>query len=334
MNAVLLKLFNKYITFFILAALVLLFSCFSPYFFTLTNIKNLITQNTYFIIAAIGLAFVMIGGGIDLSVGYQMSLVGVVFGILITTAGLPVPLALGIGFLLGAVLGVLNGIIVTSIRIFPLIATLATSTVFQGISFTLSQSKSFRPFPASFRAISVETLGGIPLDIILALVIAGAAAYVLQKTYFGRYVMAVGGNEEAARLSGINTRLIRIMVYGICGFCFAVATMIMIAKSNTASSTMGPGTEFTCLTAAIIGGISFKGGKGSIVGLIAGVFIVQILGNGMQLAGWGVYAQYIVKGIILLLAVTLDSFKNMGGPRKTAIRDLRDAAPKAIPHKS
>jgi ribose/xylose/arabinose/galactoside ABC-type transport system permease subunit len=304
------KILDKYMTVLILVALVILFSILSPHFFTVTNLRNLITQNTYYIIAAIGLAFVMIGGGIDLSVGYQMSLIGVVFGILITVYGVPVPIALLIGFSIGSLAGVTNGIIVTSIKIFPLIATLATTTVFQGISYTLSQSKSYRPFPPAFRFITVQNIGGVSMDIILTIVIALIGAYVLQKTYFGRYVMAVGGNTEVARLSGINTKMIRIIVYGICGFCFAVATWVMVSKSNTAASTMGPGTEFTCMTAAIIGGVSFKGGKGTISGLIIGVFIVQILGNGMQLAGWGVYSQYIAKGIILLLAVALDSLKN------------------------
>jgi ribose/xylose/arabinose/galactoside ABC-type transport system permease subunit len=304
------KVFDKYTTIIILLALIVLFSFFSPVFFTWTNLRNLVTQNTYYIIAAIGLAFVMIGGGIDLSVGYQMSLVGVVLGMLITVAGVPVPLALAVGFALGAFLGTLNGLLVTSIRIFPLIATLATSTVFQGISYTFSQSKTYRPFPASFRAIAMQNIGGVPFDVILVIVIALIASYVLQKTYFGRYVMAVGGNEEVARLSGINTKLMKTILYGICGFCFAIATWVMLAKSNTASSSMGPGTEFTGLTAAIIGGISFKGGKGTIAGLVIGVFIVQIIGNGMQLAGWGVYSQYIVKGIILIMAVALDSLKN------------------------
>jgi ribose/xylose/arabinose/galactoside ABC-type transport system permease subunit len=303
-------------TFFILLALVILFSFFSKHFLTFMNIKNLITQNTYYITAAIGLAFVMIGGGIDLSVGYQLSLVGVIYGILITELGLPVPLAVASGFIIGILLGMLNGVIITSIKVFPMIVTLATTTVFQGISYTLSQSKSFRPFPEDFRAITTANIAGIPFDILLALIIAFVAAYILQKTYFGRYVMAVGGNREVARLSGINTRIITIAVYGICGLCTALASMIMVSKSNTAASNMGPGIEFTCMTAAIIGGISFKGGKGTITSLICGVFIVQILGNGMQLAGWGVYSQYIAKGVILIIAVAMDSLKNMSFSRK------------------
>lgn len=125
-------------------------------------------------------------------------------------------------------------------------------------------------------------------------------------------MLALGGNEEASRLAGIKTKIIRVAVYSICGFFVAVATMVMISKANTTSSSFGPGTEFTALTAAIIGGISFMGGEGNMLGLVAGVLMLAVLGNGMQLAGWGTYAQYIVKGVILLGAVTFDEYRKMG----------------------
>ena len=121
--------------------------------------------------------------------------------------------------------------------------------------------------------------------------------------------MALGGNEEAARLAGINTRRLKISLYTICGFLVAVATMIMIAKADTTNSSFGPGTEFIALTAAIVGGVSFMGGEGSVPALVAGVFVLAVLGNGMQLAGWGTYAQYIVRGVILLAAVAFDEYQ-------------------------
>jgi ribose/xylose/arabinose/galactoside ABC-type transport system permease subunit len=119
----------------------------------------------------------------------------------------------------------------------------------------------------------------------------------------------MGGNEEAARLAGIKTKATKISVYTLCGFLTAIATMVMIAKSNTTNSSFGPGSEFTALTAAIVGGVSFMGGEGNMLGLVTGVLILAVLGNGMQLAGWGTYAQYIVKGIILLGAVTFDELQ-------------------------
>jgi ribose transport system permease protein len=300
---------KKYTVIFVLIALIILFSFTSPYFLTVRNLTNILIQNTYFIIVAIGLSFVMIGGGIDLSVGYQMSLVGVVTAMLMLVYHLPVWLAVLAGLLLGTTLGLINGLIVTSIRIFPLIATLATATVFQGISYIISKANSFRGYPEQFLFLTKGKLWGIPFDIILALIIAILVSIVYSETVFGFRLLALGGNEEASRLAGINTRKMKILIYVICGFFTAVATMVMISKSNTTNSSFGPGTEFIALTAAIVGGVSFMGGEGSIQSLIAGVLLLAVLGNGMQLAGWGTYAQFIVRGMILLGAVAFDQFQ-------------------------
>jgi ribose transport system permease protein len=300
---------KKYTVIFVLFVLMILFSFMSPYFLTVRNLTNILIQNTYFIIVAIGLSFVMIGGGIDLSVGYQMSLVGVVTAMLMMTFHLPVWLAVLIGILLGTTLGLINGLIVTSIKIFPLIATLATATVFQGISYLISKANTFRGYPAEFLILTKGKILGIPFDILLALVIAILVSLVYTETVFGFRLLALGGNEEASRLAGINTRRMKIAIYTICGFFTAIATMVMISKANTTNSSFGPGTEFIALTAAIVGGISFMGGEGSIQSLIAGVLLLAVLGNGMQLAGWGTYAQFIVRGMILLGAVAFDQFQ-------------------------
>jgi ribose/xylose/arabinose/galactoside ABC-type transport system permease subunit len=300
---------KKYTVMFILVLLMVLFSFSSPYFFTVRNLVNIITQNTYFIIVAIGLSFVMIGGGIDLSVGYQMSLVGVVTAMGMVVYDLPAWLAILIGIALGTFLGFLNGFIVTNVKVFPLIVTLATSTVFQGISYTVSQAQTFRGYPDEFLAIAKSTILGLNFDVWLTIVIVLLATFIYYRTSYGWNVLALGGNEEAARLAGFKTRRMKISVYTLCGFFTAIATMVMIAKSNTTNSMFGPGTEFTALTAAIVGGISFMGGEGNMLGLVTGVFILAVLGNGMQLAGWGTYAQFIVKGLILLGAVSFDEFQ-------------------------
>ena len=300
---------KKYTVMFILFVLMVLFSFASPYFLTWRNLTNIITQNTYFIIVAIGLSFVMIGGGIDLSVGYQMSLVGVVTAMLMMVFHLPPWLAAMIGILLGTTLGLVNGLIVTSIKIFPLIATLATATVFQGISYMISKANTFRGYPEEFLFLTKAKVIGIPFDVFLALVIAILVSLVYTETVFGFRLLALGGNEEASRLAGINTRRMKIAIYTICGFFTAIATMVMISKANTTNSSFGPGTEFIALTAAIVGGVSFMGGEGSIQSLIAGVLLLAVLGNGMQLAGWGTYAQFIVRGLILLGAVAFDQFQ-------------------------
>jgi ribose/xylose/arabinose/galactoside ABC-type transport system permease subunit len=297
---------------FVLLGLMALFSLTSPYFLTVRNLTNIITQNTYFVIVAVGLAFVMIGGGIDLSVGYQMSLVGVVTAMLMVVYQLPVWLSVLIGLLLGTTLGLINGLIVTSIRIFPLIATLATAAIFQGISYLITRAETFRDYPDEFLALTKGKVLGIPLDVWLALLVVILATLVFNEFVYGSRVLALGGSEEGSRLAGINIRRMRISTYALCGFLTAVGTMIMLSKANSVNSSFGPGTEFICLTAAIVGGISFMGGEGSIPALVAGVFTLAVVGNGMQLAGWGTYAQYIVRGLILLGAVAFDEYQRNG----------------------
>jgi ribose transport system permease protein len=315
---------QKYAVMFILIILLVFFSFSSRYFLTIRNLTNILTQNTYFIILAIGLSFVMIGGGIDLSVGWQMSLVGVVTAMCMTLYHLPVWLSILVGIALGSFLGFFNGLIVANIRVFPLIVTIATSTVFQGFSYIISHAQTYRQYPDQFLFISKGEVLGVPFDVILTIIIAVFAAFIYAKTSYGWNVLAMGGNEEAARLAGIKTKLIKMSVYTLCGFFTAIATMVMISKSNTTNSSFGPGSEFTALTAAIVGGVSFMGGEGNMLGLVTGVLILAVLGNGMQLSGWGTYAQYIVKGIILLGAVTFDEFQKTA--RITKIKKVNSEA--------
>lgn len=300
---------RKYAVMFVLVGLMVLFSLASPYFLTLRNLLNLVTQNTYFLLVAVGLAFVMIGGGIDLSVGYQMSLVGVITAMLMVVHHQAAWVAVIVGLGLGTLLGLVNGLIVASMRIFPLIATLATAAIFQGISYLTTQAQTFRDYPADFLVLTKGRLLGMPVDVVLTLVVVILATIIFNETVYGSRLKALGGNEEASRLAGINVRRMKVSTYTLCGFLTAVGTMVMISKANTTNSSFGPGTEFICLTAAIVGGVSFMGGEGSIPSLVAGVFALAIVGNGMQLAGWGTYAQFIVRGVILLGAVAFDEYQ-------------------------
>ncbi|MBQ8264060.1 MAG: ABC transporter permease [Oscillospiraceae bacterium] len=309
----------------ILVALIILFSIVGrPFFFTWANFKNILSESSYFVIAGMGIAFVMIGGGIDLSVGYEMAMVATSSYLLIQkmcpdgnfTAGHFVIIILW-GVALGFVMGLINGVIVTKLKLFPLIVTMATSEVFKGICLTITQSKSYSGLPALFRSvytIRLDWLGGLPIDVIIAFAIVLITWFVLNKTHFGRDILAVGGNRECARLSGIKADFIQTMTYAITGAVFGLAALDMMAHQNMTSATNGPGTEFTCLTAAIIGGISFMGGKGNVWGLTAGIFVMQIISTGMQLAGTSAYMQYAVKGIILLAAISFDAIKNKPRP--------------------
>ncbi len=298
----------------ILVALVIFFSIFNPAFLSARNLYNLLTQSTYIIIAGMGICFVMISGGIDLSVGTQMAVVGCVSGIIMLETNLPVWSVWPIGLVLGFLMGTLNGALASKLRLFPLVVTIATSEVFKGIAYTITSSKSYSGMPDSFRVLYKTKILGLPLDVYLAIAIVVITWIVLNKTHFGRDVLAVGGNKECARLSGIKADLIQTLCFSLTGMIFAIATLDMLAQQNMTSATTGPGTEITCLTAAIIGGISMMGGKGNVVGMVAGIFVIQMISNGMQLAGWGSYTQYTVKGIILLLAITFDALKNRPKP--------------------
>jgi ribose/xylose/arabinose/galactoside ABC-type transport system permease subunit len=254
----------------------------------------------------------MIGGGIDLSVANQMSITGVIIAIMMIERQVGAIPAMIVGILIGTFLGFINGYLIATVKgIFPLILTIAMGNVFNGVSYIISGAKTYRPFPEDFRFLAVNGIFGFNYDLIIAIVMLFIAEFVLRKTHIGRRIYATGGNREAARLSGINVDAIQIFSYSLCGFMFSLAAMDLMAKGNSVSTSIlgTSGVAFTCMTAAIIGGISFMGGKGSMFGLIAGVFVIQILGNGMQLAGWGTYLQYVVQGIILIFALSFDAVK-------------------------
>jgi ribose transport system permease protein len=296
--------------FIILVALVIMFTLLNKTFFTGNNIKNLLTGSTFYLIAGMGICFVMISGGIDLSVGFQMALVSCISAMLMKSLNFPAWSVFPIGAAMGFIMGAINGVITAKLKLFPLIVTLASGMVFKGIVYAITESRSFSGMPDSFRWIYKTKWLGLPVDVYIAIVIIIISWVVLNKTHFGRDVIAVGGNRECSRLSGINIDLIQILCYGICGAIFAIAALDMLAQQNMTSATTGPGTEFVCLTAAIIGGISFMGGKGNVFGLVAGIFVMQIINNGMMLAHMGSYLQYTVNGLILLAAIAFDAIKN------------------------
>lgn len=311
-KGVLIKSLKKYAIILVLIGLILLFSFISPVFFSWTNFVNILTQQAYVIIAAIGLSFVMISGGMDLSIGYQMSLIAVLTSMLMKWYSFPIPAAIIIGLVTGTLLGMFNGISAIKLKVHPLIITLGTMTIFQGISYIISKSNSIYGLDPAFKFIGQGYVLGIPFCVILAIISAIIGSFILNKTYIGRYIYALGGNEEAARLAGVNISTIKLLVFAMCGFFVAVASIVLVARAGSANSASGPGTEFTCMTAAVLGGISFKGGEGTIWGLITGVLILGILSNGMQIIGMGTYPQYIAKGIVLLLAVGFDTYQKSG----------------------
>ena len=293
----------------VLFVLLLLFYCFAPKFMTIENIKNILVQNAYIIVSSIGMAFVIIGGGIDLSVGYQISLVGVITTISIQWFHLPVWCSVLIGLMMGTLLGAINGFLSVKLQVHPMVITLATMAIYQGISYIITNSNSIYGLPDSFKFIGQGKILEIPVSIIITVIVLIGATFFLSKTYPGRYIYALGGNGEAARLSGVNTSAMRVISFAICGFFVAVASILLVSRSGSMNSSVGAGTEFTCITAAVLGGVSMAGGEGKVWKVCVGAIILGVLSNGMQFVGLGVYPQYVAKGIILMAAISFDTYQ-------------------------
>lgn len=304
----------------ILILLIIIFGILSPNFLTVKNLVNICTQNAYFIIATIGVALVMISGGTDLSVGNILAVIGVSVAIFMQNFGLPVPVAIVLGIGIGILLGLFNGISANVLKIHTMIVTLATMAIYKGISYTLSGSKSYFNFSQSYISIGQGQIGVVSVPIIIAVVVAVLVHFMLEKTCFGRFIYAVGGNAETARLAGINVNRIKAMVFGIAGILYAIAAVILTSRGGSASSTIGPGVEFDAITACVLGGVSFIGGEGRVKDAVLGCLILGVLGNGMQLVGMGVYTQNIVKGLILMAAIGYDTYQKMAKVKKVAAK--------------
>lgn len=303
------KLIKDNMMLIILILLVIIFCIFSPNFRSFKNLMNICTQNAYFIIATIGVALIMISGGTDLSVGQVLAVVGVSIALLMQEVGLPVPLAIILGVVIGILLGCFNGFAANLLRIHPMIVTLATMTLFKGVSYTLSGSKSFFNFSESYISIGQGYVGPVSVPVIIVIVVAVVIHLMLDKTCFGRFIYAVGGNSETARLAGINVNKTKVLVFAIGGALFALSAIILTSRGGSASSNIGPGVEFDCITACVLGGVSFIGGEGRVKGAVVGCLILGILTNGMQMMGMGTYTQYIVKGIILMVSIGYDTYQ-------------------------
>lgn len=302
----------------ILIGLIIIFGIGSENFLTAKNLLNICTQNAYFVIASIAVGMIMISGGTDLSVGQLMSVVGVCTAVFMQWVGLHWILSVILGLIIGVLLGAFNGFASNLLKIHPMIVTLATMTMFKGVSFTISQSQSFFNFDEGFMKLGQGYVGVIAYPVIFAIVIAIIMHFILEMTCFGRFIYAAGGNPEAARLAGINVKRVKVYAFMIAGFLYAIAALLLISRGGSANSSIGPGTEFDAITACVLGGVSFIGGEGKVKGVIIGCLILGVLSNGMQLVGLGVYVQYIIKGIILMLSIGYDTYSKQAKVKKVA----------------
>lgn len=312
----------------VLIVLVIAFSMLTPNFLDPNNLFNIARQIATLGIVAVGFSFVLITGGIDLSVGYQISLNVVVTGILMAQVGLPWHLAVLASLLLGTLIGVVNGLIVTYTGVAPLIVTLSMMMILNGISYLVSKGLPIFGFPEGFSLLGQGALYGIPISLLVLLLVWGIGLFLLNKTSLGRYFYAIGNNAEAARLSGVNTRRTLIVVYALCGLFTAVGAVLLLSRLNSAQSATGAGFEFSVLTACVLGGISVMGGRGSLFGAFVGVMIVGVLDNGLVLMNVSEYVQLVIKGVILMTAVIYDAMSKSSTGRPKQIGGVTLRPPK------
>lgn len=280
----------------------------NPNFISSRNIVNLLRLTSFTGFVAIGMTYIIIGGGIDLSVGSLVGLGGVVCGLLLQKS-MPVLPAILIGTLSGAVFGFLAGWIITKLDIPPFIVTLGNMYVVKGVVYILSDARPIYPFPEAFNQIGTAKLMGIPYVVYMMVILLFVSHYVLTQTVYGRSLVAVGGNERTARTSGINVKKIRMISYVLMGALAAFTGILISARMNSAVPGAGDGWEMKAIASAIIGGTSVLGGIGSIPGAIIGAGIMAVLENAMVMLRVSVYWQNIVIGTIIVLAVVFDQFK-------------------------
>jgi len=300
---------KKNVPFLILVFLLILFSFIAQNFMTFRNMRTLIRQVSFTGISAVGLMFVMICGGIDLSIGSQIVFGNVLLAIMMVDWNLPLGIAIPLILLVGIGLGLINGLLCITLNIHPLIITLGTSQIFKGIGYIINRSRNIMGFPEAFRWFGQGFVGGIPIPVIVMIVVALIGSFILTKTYLGRRVFALGGNEEAARLAGVNIKKMKVILFMICGGVTGITTVLLLSRVFAGQTVTGQGLEFDCLTAALLGGVSFKGGEGTVFGLMVGIVIIGVLNNAMQLASFPDFTQTVVKGSVLLIAVAIDVYQ-------------------------
>nr|WP_287412565.1 ribose ABC transporter permease [Pseudodesulfovibrio sp.] len=293
-----------------LVVMIVIVSFLNPNFFTTGNILNILRQTAINAIMAVGMTLVILTAGIDLSVGSVLALCGAI-GASLIAAEMPVVLAVGVALGAGALLGAASGIIIAKGKVQAFIATLVSMTMVRGLTLVYTDgrpiSTGFTDVADAFAFIGTGYLFGIPVPIWIMAVTFAGAWYLLNHTRLGRYIYALGGNESATRLSGINVDTIKITVYAIAGFLSALSGLIVTSRLSSAQPTAGYGYELDAIAAVVLGGTSLMGGKGTIMGTLLGALIIGFLNNALNLLDVSSYYQMIAKALVILLAVLVDT---------------------------
>jgi len=289
-----------------LVALAMLLSILTPHFLSVSNLLNVAEQTSINAVIAVGMTFVILSGGIDLSVGSLLALSGVVLAAALR-AGWPTAAALAAGLAVGGLSGLVNGILITKGRLPAFIATLGMMSIARGTALVFTGGRPISGFEAGFRKLSTAALLGVPAPVVVTVLVYVLGHLLLTRTRFGRYVYAIGGNEEATRLSGVSAAFHKTMVYVLSGVASGLAAALLTARLNSAQPIAGINYELDAIAATVIGGTSLSGGVGTLHGTLVGALIMGVLRNGLNLLGTSSFFQQIVIGVVIITAVLVDS---------------------------
>ena len=306
-------MFQRYAIYFVLIFEIIFFAFASDVFFTIRNALNVLRQVSIVGIMAVGMTFVILTGGVDLSIGGVTACVGVICAKMML-AGIHPVIAILTALCFAGIVGLVNAFFSHEFRLNPMIVTLATLQILKGISYIITGAIPVYGFTEKFKVIGQGYLGPIPIPIIIMLVLYLIAHIVLTYTAFGQSIYGIGGNEEAVRLTGINIRKQKYTAYMLCSMITALAGIVLLSRVNTAQPSAGFGYEMDVITGAVLGGISMSGGEGKITGVLAGVLVMAVLSNGMMMCNVSEYWQWVAKGMVMLAAITYDRIVK-GGKR-------------------
>jgi ribose transport system permease protein len=278
---------------------------FESTFLNWSNISQVIRALSFVAIMVVGQSVVIITGGIDLAVGSVLGLSGVVTAVLLNY-GFSIAAASVSGIVVGLACGLLNSLVITSAKLPPFIVTLGMMSIARGLAFAITGGETIRSLPPGFLEIGQGTLLGIPTPIVIMILFAWVVAVFLKYSPWGRYAYAIGGNEEAATYSGVKVAQVKTLVYGLCGLSAGIAGVLFTSRFGVGQSTAGLGYELDVIAAAVIGGISLTGGRGTILGAIIGSLLMGILRNGLVLLNVSAYWQQVAIGAVIIIAVVLD----------------------------
>lgn len=282
-------------------------------FLTANNLLNLLLQVTSNALIAFGMTFVILTGGIDLSVGSILALSSALTAGLLGS-GMPVTLAILISLILGCILGMMNGLLISYGKLAPFIVTLATMTIFRGATLVYTNGNPITKGLSDtflFQFLGQGYIVGIPFPVIIMFIVFIVLYVLLHKTAFGKSVYAIGGNEKAAYISGVKLNKVKIIIYSISGIMASISGLIITSRLSSAQPTAGASYEMDAIAAVVLGGTSLSGGKGRILGTLIGALIIGVLNNGLNIIGVSAFWQQVVKGVVILIAVLIDRFKDV-----------------------